>query len=309
MIPRQFFIRQLIHGKQCPQPRIGRLFNLPESVFHHNTVFIGKLHHISHCGKPGKSQKLPHKCCFPFLRHRTRPAHPLKINLHQFIGYYCTADSLIRIGTAALLRVNHRICLRQRLCPAAVLPYLIGHLVMIRHDHRHAKSFRTGGLGEGCNAVIAGQNRFYTIMGRLFNQPLAQSVSVRDAMGNHRIHCRAAGFQTGRQYVSGTDAVDVIVPDHAYPALSLCLFAQNPRRLISIFQKRRIVHIRHCAVKEFLHFFLPHHISVPYDSGNYRINVKPLRYSVKIRLLGGYHPFSHKNALRKSHIHCNIFRG
>ena len=300
MIPRQLFVRQLVHRKQRPQSRILRLFNLFQAVFYQNAVFVGKLHHIPHRGKPCKGQKLLHKRPFCLFRHRACPAHPVKIKRHHLIGYHRAADPFVWVRTVLLIRIHHRIRRRKGLYPAAVLPRLIRHLVMIRHNHRHAKRLRRRYLRRRRNAVVTGQKRVNAVPGGLLNQPPVKSVTVRNTIGNHHIRQPAADFQTYLQYVSRADAVNVIVPDHAYPFLFFRLPNKNLRRLFGVFQKRRIVQVLCGCVKEFLNLFLPHHIPVPYDPGDHGINVKPLCYLVKIRLLGGNHPFTHKKSLRKA---------
>ena len=165
--------------------------------------------------------------------------------------------------------------------------------MMIRHDHRHAERLRTGDLGLSRNPVVAGYDSVRPRSPRLLDQMVVESVTVMNPMGDRRVHGRPAVSQSRQQYVSGADAVDIIIPYDPDPFPAGDLLPHDLCPFLCIRQQERIVQILQRAVKKPVDRFLPDDIPVADDPGDHRIDPELFRYCIEVRFLGGHHPFGH----------------
>ena len=183
MVRGNLFLINAVYLKESPKSRILCLTHSFQTVFHNNTVFIQKLHHITYGCKSCKGKKLFQK--LPFLLFFL--SRLLKQCLNQLIGNHRAADLFKGVTAVRLLGINNHISRRQQ----EVLSFLClfkGNLVMIRHHHRHLHALcKCNGRSCG-NSVVAGEHSIDSVPPRVLDQTVIQPVSVPDPVGDHTIH-------------------------------------------------------------------------------------------------------------------------
>ena len=181
-----------------------------QAFLYENPVFVFQFHHVAH----GSNRHI-----FDQIVQILRvAARGLPQGFHQFIGDGCPAQPFKWIFAPWLLWINDSICQRKQIV-FPVLFFLEGHLMMIRHHNRHPKALSVSNLPSRRNAIVAGNDRIYSIPVCPFDQFDVQPIPILHAAGNIAVHFRSQLLQTLQQNVGGIHSVNIVISDDPDPLL------------------------------------------------------------------------------------------
>ena len=173
-----------VHLHQRAKPSVSGMLHMGKAKADDDPVFIQKLHHVADRGKGRQLQKAVQKIpfCFQDPQLSVQAAD-------QLVGDHSAADAFKRIGIPFLLRIHHRVRRREQPAPS-VFRFLIGHLMMIRHDNGHALFLREGDLSGSRDPVVAGEDGIDSRLICVQHQMLVQPVAVLHPVRDRRIRVR-----------------------------------------------------------------------------------------------------------------------
>ena len=267
---------QAVDANQCLQPRNLRMRHPLQAFLYQDPVLPLEHHHIAH----GRQT-----CCL----HKRRQLAFRNIRcfiqcFRQLIGHCRAAQAFERIAAACLMGIYHRVRRRKKL-PLFLSDLFKGHLMMIRHQHRHTPLLCITDLFRRRDPVIAGQQGIHTGLRRQLDQMDVQPVAVQDPVWNIIIHIGCQPLQGFYQNIGGTHAVDVIISDDADPLFLPDLRPQDLHGLFHILHQKRRRAVRQRPMEILPDRLVTLHAAVPHDPRRHLVNPEAGGNALKIGLL------------------------
>jgi len=269
---------------QCFQSRILRSLKHLQSFFDKDPVLILQIHHVTdRCDCNIFNQIIQISGIFP---------HAFPQRLHQFICNRRATESLERIYTVLLLRIDH--CIRWWKSVYLFSVYFIERdLMMIRYDDRHAQFFAICNLICCCDSIITGNDRIDSGIVSPVDQMPIQTISVTYAVRNITVHICPETFQPLQQNIRRIHTINIIISDHPDFLLLCNLFFQNVNRLIRIFHQHPIIQITDRSIQITFDCLFSDHIPVADQACQSRTNLIFLSYRFKICTFAQQNPSFH----------------